>query len=96
MLSRREFCVLAGGVLGMATAPRSLSGFTATRLIDVDAIDRGRVLLAAAGYLKEKPITITSASCRAVPAADTIISPKAITGGRIQKILEARTFAAMA
>ena len=62
MLSRREFCVLAGCALGEAAAPSSFRGLSTSPLIDVAAIDRARVLRAGAAYLKEKPVTITSAS----------------------------------
>ncbi len=62
MLSRREFCVLAGCALGEAATPSSFRGLSASPLIDVAGIDRARVLRAAAAYLKEKPVTITSAS----------------------------------
>jgi hypothetical protein len=62
VLSRREFCVLAGCALGEAAAPSSFRGLSTSPLIDVAAIDRARVLRAGAAYLKEKPVTITSAS----------------------------------
>jgi hypothetical protein len=62
VLSRREFCVLAGCALGEAAAPFSLRGLSASPLIDVAAIDRARVLRAGAAYLKEKPVTITSSN----------------------------------
>jgi hypothetical protein len=62
VLSRREFCVLAGCALGEAAAPFSFRGLSASPLIDVAAIDRVRALRAAATYLKEKPVTITTAS----------------------------------
>jgi Alginate lyase len=62
VLSRREFCVLAGCALGEAATPFSIRGLSASPLIDVAAIDRVRVLHAGAAYLKEKPVTITSAS----------------------------------
>jgi hypothetical protein len=48
--------------LGEAAAPFSFRGLSASALIDVAANDRARVLRAAAAYLKEKPVTITTAS----------------------------------
>jgi hypothetical protein len=62
VLSRREFAVLAGCALGEMMAPSRLRGFSGSPLIDVAAMDRARVLHAAAAYLNEKPVTITTAS----------------------------------
>lgn len=57
-ISRRQFCTLAGGILG-AFAIGGGNLFAAPS-IDVAAIDKERVLRAAKSYLHQKPVTITA------------------------------------
>ena len=67
----------------------------AARSFDVAAIERDRVIEAAKGYLKQRPITITASCSRRAARADVTTSfPKAITGGRIRRIRTGRTFSA--
>jgi Alginate lyase len=54
MLNRRDFLILSASLLP-AARPRS-------EALDVAAIDRRRVLEAAARYLRESPVTITASS----------------------------------
>jgi hypothetical protein len=54
--------VLSGGALGRAVVPTISRGLEVSSHMDVNAIDRGRVFGAASAYLKEKPLTIISAS----------------------------------
>jgi hypothetical protein len=58
LLSRRQFCAVAGGALGAFSIPAP--GFSSAPLVDAAAIDRKRILRAAADYLQQKPVTITS------------------------------------
>lgn len=63
MTSRREFCALAGITAAGAVLPRLGFGREIHDAApDVAAIDRHRILTAAAKYLHEKPVTITSLS----------------------------------
>ena len=64
-ISRRDFCAGAGTLLASAAVSKSAvaRGFAeSSEKINVAEIDRTRILSAAQRYLKEEPITITSAS----------------------------------
>jgi len=64
LLSRRTFCGAAAGAFLSAEARLRFSsphsGDTNSRVIDVVAIDRARILRAAQRFLRESPVTITA------------------------------------
>ena len=61
---------------------------------NVSSFDRARVLKAANQYLSETPITITASTSPRSAGGPHDFFPKAITGGRIRRILKGLTFSA--
>src|SRR5258706_11894330 len=63
-ISRRDFCWSAVGLAlpWASMRERGARATTAQSKLDLIAIDRARILKAAQQYLKEKPVTLTSAS----------------------------------
>lgn len=57
--TRRTFLACCGALAGAALLPR----FAAAAPLDLDDLERRRVLPAARRYLKEKPVTITAFRC---------------------------------
>ena len=63
MISRREFCAVAGAAAAGSLLPKlSFGKDTPDAVPNIAGIDRQRILTAAGKYLREKPITVTSFS----------------------------------
>jgi hypothetical protein len=64
LVSRREFCAMAGFAAAALSARRlELGSLPRSEIPNVAAVDRHRILTAANRYLHERPITITSFFC---------------------------------